>query len=167
MNTSTIFKLVEGNTYFHYDHLNGSMVSIVNDGCYSGIFTRCDSNCAVMARQFHKEEYHNVPIIYRDYVAVSTEEYVEAADAFGTSIGVAHIIGFKNKSEHIKEEGIESFKKIEPELEVNYIILDAIDENKYQELQREIYKIKQKGDKRLKEKTIYRKALEIVLYGKK
>lgn len=93
--------------------------------------------------------------------------YVEASDTFGTSIGVAHIIGFKNKSEHIKEEGIESFKKIEPELEVNYIILDAIDENKYQELQREVYKIKQKGDKRLKEKTIYRKALEIVLYGKK
>ena len=93
--------------------------------------------------------------------------YVEAADAFGTSIGVAHIIGFKNKSEQIKEEGIESFKKIEPELEVNYIILDAIDENKYQELQREVYKIKQKGDRRLKEKTIYRKALEIVLYGKK
>jgi hypothetical protein len=50
---------------------------------------------------------------------------------------------------------------------VNYIILDAIDENKYQELQREVYKIKQRGDKRLKEKTIYRKALEIVLYGKK
>ena len=50
---------------------------------------------------------------------------------------------------------------------MNYIILDAIDENKYQELQREIYKIRLKGDKRLKETTIYRKALEIVLYGKK
>ena len=93
--------------------------------------------------------------------------YAEAATAFGTSIGVAHIIGFKNKREQIKEGGIESFKKIEGDLEMNYIILDAIDENKYQELQREVYKIKQRGDKRLKEKTIYRKALEIVLYGKK
>ena len=93
--------------------------------------------------------------------------YVDVADAFGTSIGVAHVIGYKNKKEQIKEGGIESFKSIEPDLEVNYIILDAIDENKYQELQREVYKIKQRGDKRLKEKTIYRKALEIVLYGKK
>jgi len=93
--------------------------------------------------------------------------YAEAATAFGTSIGVAHVIGYKNKREQIKEGGIESFKKIEGDLEMNYIILDAIDENKYQELQREVYKIKQRGDKRLKEKTIYRKALEIVLYGKK
>ena len=98
---------------------------------------------------------------------IKESTYVQAANQFGTSVGVAHVIGFKNKSEQIKEEGIESFKKIEPELEVNYIILDAIDENKYQELQREVYKIKQRGDKRLKEKTIYRKALEIVLYGKK
>jgi hypothetical protein len=93
--------------------------------------------------------------------------YVDTADTFGTSVGVAHIIGFKNKKEQIKEGGIESFKSIETDLEVNYIILDAIDENKYQELQREIYKIRLKGDKRLKETTIYKKALEIVLYGKK
>ena len=93
--------------------------------------------------------------------------YAEAATAFGTSIGVAHVIGYKNKREQIKESGIESFKKIEGDLEMNYIILDAIDENKYQELQREVYKIKQRRDRRLKETTIYRKALEIVLYGKK
>ena len=93
--------------------------------------------------------------------------YAEAATAFGTSIGVAHVIGYKNKREQIKEGGIESFKKIEEDLEMNYVILDAIDENKYQELQREVYKIKQRGDRRLKETTIYRKALEIVLYGKK
>ena len=98
---------------------------------------------------------------------IKEETYNQVATEFATAIGVAHVIGYKNKSEQIKEEGIESFKTIEPDLEVNYIILDAIDENKYQELQREVYKIKQKGDKRLKEKTIYRKALEIVLYGKK
>lgn len=80
MKASTLFKLQEGNTFFHYDHLNGSMVTIIIDGCYSGIFTRCDNNCAAMARQFHKEEYHNVPSIYRDYVAVTTEEYVDAFD---------------------------------------------------------------------------------------
>jgi hypothetical protein len=96
MNTSTIFKLVEGNTYFHYDHLNGSMVSIVTDGCYSGIFTRCDSNCAVMARQFHKEEYHNVPLIYRDYVAVSNDEYILAFDKAMAKLEEAAHIMFKS-----------------------------------------------------------------------
>ena len=84
--------------------------------------------------------------------------YSQAAEEFGTSVGVAHAIGYKNKKEQIKEGGIESFKSIEPDLEVNYIILDAIDENKYQELQREIYKIRLKGDKRLKETTIYNRA---------
>ena len=84
--------------------------------------------------------------------------YVDAADAFGTSVGVAHIIGFKNKKEQIKEEGVESFKKIEPDLEVNYTICDAIEINMYQQLQREVYKIRLKGDKRLKETTIYNRA---------
>ena len=85
--------------------------------------------------------------------------YTQAADAFGTSVGVAHIIGFKNKREQIKEEGVESFKVIEPDLELNAIICDAIEINMYQELQRAIYKIRLKADKRLKETTIYNRAL--------
>ena len=84
--------------------------------------------------------------------------FVDAADNFGTSVGVAHIIGFKNKKEQIEEEGVESFKRIEPDLEINYIICDAIEIGIYQKLQREIYKIKQKRDKRLKEVTIYIRA---------
>jgi hypothetical protein len=85
--------------------------------------------------------------------------YVDVAEEFGTSVGVAHIIGYKNKKEQIREEGVESFKVIEPELELNMIICDAIEINMYQELQREIYNIKLKGDKRLKETTIYKRAL--------
>ena len=85
--------------------------------------------------------------------------YVDAASAFGTPVGVAHAIGYKNKKEQIQEEGIESFKRIEPDLELNMIICDAIEIGMYQELQREIYRIKQKGDKRLKETTIYNRAL--------
>ena len=84
--------------------------------------------------------------------------YASTATEFGTSVGVAHIIGFKNKKEQIKEEGVESFKKIEPDLEVNYTICDAIEINMYQELQRAVYKIRLKGDKRLKETTIYNRA---------
>jgi len=84
--------------------------------------------------------------------------YVDVAEEFGTSVGVAHVIGYKNKKEQIKAEGIESFKVIEGDLELNAIICDAIEINLYKELQREIYKIKQRGDKRLKETTIYNRA---------
>ena len=83
--------------------------------------------------------------------------YEEAADAFGTSVGVAHVIGYKNKKQQIKEEGIESFKSIEPDLEINYIICDAIELGIYQELQRVIYKLR--NNKRIKkETTLYDKA---------
>jgi len=85
--------------------------------------------------------------------------YSQAAEEFGTSVGVAHAIGYKNKREQIQEEGVESFKRIEPDLELNAIICDAIEINMYQELQREIYRIRLKGDKRLKETTIYNRAL--------
>ena len=84
--------------------------------------------------------------------------YVDAASAFGTPVGVAHITGYKNKKQQIEEEGIESFKTIEGDLELNAIICDTIEIGLYKELQREIYKIKQRGDKRLKETTIYNRA---------
>ena len=89
---------------------------------------------------------------------IKEEVFNEVADEFQTSIGVAHIIGFKTKQEQIIEDGIESFKTIEPNLEINAIICDAIEMDMYQELQRAIYKIRQKGDKRLKETTIYNRA---------
>ena len=83
--------------------------------------------------------------------------YEEAANAFGTSVGIAHVIGYKNKKQQIKEEGIESFKSIEPDLEINYIICDAIELGIYQELQRAIYKLR--NNKRIKkETTLYDKA---------
>jgi hypothetical protein len=84
--------------------------------------------------------------------------YMDVAEEFGTSVGVAHVIGYKNKKEQIKAEGIESFKVIEGDLELNTIICDAIEIDKYQELQRAIYNIRLKGDKRLKETTIYNRA---------
>lgn len=90
--------------------------------------------------------------------------YEEAAENFGTSVGVAHIIGFKNKKQQIKEEGPESFKSIEPELEINYTIIDAIEIGKYQELQRAIFKLK--NNKRIKkETTLYNKAFNEITNG--
>jgi hypothetical protein len=83
--------------------------------------------------------------------------YAKAAENFGTPVGVAHIIGYKNKKQQIEEEGIESFNSIEGELQINAIISDAIELELYQELQRVIYRLK--GNKRIKkETTIYNKA---------
>lgn len=89
--------------------------------------------------------------------------YEEAADEFGTSVGVAHIIGYKTKKETIQEDGIELYKETKDELIINGIICDAIDLELYQELQREIFKIKQTGNKRLKLLTIYRRAFQQLL----
>ena len=90
--------------------------------------------------------------------------YEEAADVFGTSVGVAHVIGFKNKKQQIKEEGIESFKSIEPDLEINYIICDAIEFGLYQELQRALYRLR--NNKRIKkETTLYNKAFNEITNG--
>ena len=90
---------------------------------------------------------------------IKEETYNQVATEFATSIGVAHIIGFKTKKDQIKEEGVESFKRIEPDLEINAIVCDAIEFDLYKELQREIYEIRQ-TKKKLKEITIYRRAFK-------
>ena len=84
--------------------------------------------------------------------------YESVAEEFGTSVGVAHIIGYKTKKDTIREEGIESFNDVKDDMTINGIINDAIEIGIYQKLQREVYKIKQKKDKRLKETTIYNRA---------
>ena len=90
---------------------------------------------------------------------IKEETYNQVATEFATAIGVAHVIGYKNKREQIKEGGIESFKRIEPDLEINAIVCDSIEFDLYQELQREIYEIR-KTKKKLKEITIYRRAFK-------
>ena len=90
---------------------------------------------------------------------IKEETYNQVATEFATAIGVAHVIGYKNKREQIKEGGIESFKRIEPDLEINAIVCDSIEFDLYQELQRSIYEIRQ-TKKKLKEITIYRRAFK-------
>jgi hypothetical protein len=94
---------------------------------------------------------------------IKEQVFNEVADEFQTSIGVAHIMGFKTKKDQIREDGIESFKTIEPNLEINAIICDTIEMGSYHELQREVYKLKQRGDRRLKELTIYRRAFDEII----
>ena len=91
---------------------------------------------------------------------IKEETYNQVATEFATAIGVAHVIGFKTKREQIKEGGVESFKKIEPDLEINAIVCDAIEFDLYQQLQMSIYEIR-KTKKKLKEITIYRRAFKL------
>jgi hypothetical protein len=85
--------------------------------------------------------------------------YESISETFGTSIGVANILGYKSRSEG-KEEytTTTSFRKFNDDLDINEIICESIDEGKYQQLQRELYRLKGKVRSKIKEVTIYKKA---------
>jgi len=83
--------------------------------------------------------------------------YIKSAEYFGTSVGVASIIGKRV----ITEVDDITFKKYNEDETINTIIKKAIDTNQYQSLQRNIYKLNLKRDKRIKESTIYKKAWDI------
>ena len=90
---------------------------------------------------------------------IRQEVYEWISYTFGTSVGVANIMGYKSRSEGREDYPTEiGFKKFNDELDINYIITDSIEEGKYKELQREIYRLNQKRHPRIKELTIYKKA---------
>jgi len=90
---------------------------------------------------------------------IRDEVYVTISDTFGTSIGVASILGYKKREDAKEEfETPKGFKRFNDELDINYIITDAIEVGKYRELQRELYRLKSKSGRRIKEVTIYKKA---------
>lgn len=86
------------------------------------------------------------------------EVYMEVADEFGTIVGVASVIGYQDLHQSKDKDENETFKQVSDELDVNTYILESIYDDKYQELQKELYKLNQKKDKRLKEVTIYKRA---------
>lgn len=91
---------------------------------------------------------------------IKEETYNKITNVFATTIGVANIIGLKTKKQQIDEGGLKSFKLIEDDLIINSIICDAIEFGLYNELQRNVWHLKQKGSKRMKDVTIYRKAFK-------
>ena len=124
---------------------------------------RCGNS--MFSQNYTATQLSNIPNVMKHKLVVPIKSkqmlkesvYAKAAENFGTPVGVAHIIGYKNKKQQIEEEGIESFNSIQGELQINAIISDAIELELYQELQRVIYRLK--GNKRIKkETTIYNKA---------
>lgn len=86
------------------------------------------------------------------------ELYMEVADEFGTIVGVANVIGYQELHESKDKDENETFKQVSDELDVNAYVLESIYDDKYKELQKELYLLNQKRDKRLKEVTIYKRA---------
>ena len=86
------------------------------------------------------------------------EIYEKVSEDFGVSIGVANVLGYKKLSEEKDEYEPKVFKNASDELSINEIISIAIEDGKYQHLQREIFRLNQKKHPRIKELTIYKKA---------
>ena len=86
------------------------------------------------------------------------EIYEKVSEDFGVSVGVANVLGYKKLSDEKDEYEPKVFKNASDELSINEIISIAIENGKYQHLQREIYRLNQKKHPRIKELTIYKKA---------
>jgi len=88
------------------------------------------------------------------------EVYQKAAEVFGVSVGIANIIGFTNVLDESNEPDFtpEEYKGEANEKDKNIIICNAIDGNKYQQLQKKLYDLTRKRHPRIKDVTIYKKA---------
>jgi hypothetical protein len=90
------------------------------------------------------------------------EVFDRAAQEFGTSIGVAKIYKIQPLDEYKEEiKDDKAFDKYERELQINYIIVDAVDLGLYKELQRTLWDIKTKRKSKIKDELrLYRKAFK-------
>ena len=88
--------------------------------------------------------------------------YMDVAEEFEVSVGVAHAIHKGVRELRDKEEVV----KYNDDRFIDTCILRCIERGRYKELQRTIYRIRQEAGKRkLKEVTIYRKAWYYIVNG--
>ena len=93
---------------------------------------------------------------------LSQKVYIDTADEYGVSVGVAHAIHKGIRELSSKEEIVE----YNDDRYINGVILRCIERNRYQDLQRTIYRIrKEMGKRKVKEVTIYRKAWYYIVNG--
>lgn len=98
------------------------------------------------------------------YTMLREEIYVNTANEFGVSVGVATIMGYKQLKDSVREIEPKTYKKMSSELSVNKLITDCIDDGLYQHLQRELFRIRSKG-KKISELTIYKQAIKNIRNG--
>jgi hypothetical protein len=88
--------------------------------------------------------------------------YMDVAEDFGVSVGVAHAI-HKGVRELQSREEIRDYND---DRYISGVVLRCIEKGRYNDLQRTIYRIKQQAGKRkLKEVTIYKKAWYYIVNG--
>jgi hypothetical protein len=75
MEATTIFRNYENTEFYLYDHLSGVMTMLIDDGCMKGLYTRCDSKSAHLARKFHKEQIEGVPYEHRLFEPLNREQF--------------------------------------------------------------------------------------------
>jgi len=88
--------------------------------------------------------------------------YRKASGEFGVPVGVAKILGYKNKKDHIEEITPENYKKLSDDLDINWIIAECILDGIYKKLQREIFRLKKTNPRLKNELRIYKKAFKII-----
>lgn len=90
------------------------------------------------------------------------EVFDRAAQEFGTSIGVAKVYKIQPLDEYKEEiEDDTAFDKYKKELQINYIIVDAVDLGLYRELQQTIWDITKKRKSKIQDELrLYRKAFK-------
>jgi hypothetical protein len=74
---TTYFKSHDNTQHFKYDHLNGIMLCIVQDGCHQGLFQRCDKASMVLVRQYSKDMTQGVDESQRLYNPSTAEEFFQ------------------------------------------------------------------------------------------
>jgi hypothetical protein len=88
------------------------------------------------------------------------EAYEKVSEVFGTIVGVATVVGMLDLEDKKEVTEPVTFKKFSDEIDVNMIINKAIDNGKYKELQKNLYKHNLKRHPKAKELTIYKRAWE-------
>lgn len=88
--------------------------------------------------------------------------YQKASEQFGVSVGVAKIVGYKKKSDHIEEVTPETYKQLSTDLDINWIITECILDGTYKKLQREIFKLKRTNPRLKNELNIYKRAFKTI-----
>jgi len=84
--------------------------------------------------------------------------YRKASGEFGVPVGVAKILGYKNKKDHIEEITPENYKKLSDDLDINWIVAECILDGIYKKLQRELFRLKSSNPRQKTELSRYRRA---------
>jgi len=95
--------------------------------------------------------------MYNSEDMLRDEIYDRLIEEFGVTIAVAEILGYKHIEDEKEDYEPIEYRNMKSQLDVNWIISESIENDKYQVLQRELFRLKGKTSPKIKETTIYNK----------